>query len=498
MKVSSELLARVTEWLRREKRNYINGQWVAGEGTLVTLYNPATEEVLCRYAGVSEKQLDFAVDAASEEFSKFTWGRLAPRERANLLRRMGEIVRRNAEELALIETLQNGKTFNESLFDDLPDSADVFDYYAGWTDKYYGELGPIGYGSLNYIVREPLGVCALIVPWNFPLYLTTQKVAPALAANNAIVVKPSSYTPLSFIRFMELLDAEVKLPPGLINMVLGAGRVVGDALTASPKVAKISFTGSTDVGRRIMEQSGKHHLRPLSLELGGKSPCIFFADAPNLDAAIDRAYHVMFSQKGEKCTEPTRFIIHESIYKKVAQRLVEKATAYRLGNPLEEETQQGAQCHRQHFESVVGYLEEAGRIGLKKLCGGLPEKKGNLAKGFFVLPTIYDDVDPDCRLAQEEIFGPLLCLFPFKTDAEAVELANNSSYGLAAGLYTANISRAHAVARDLQAGQIFVNKYGQYDFVAPFGGTKQSGLGRELGIHSMDAYTQVKSVLIAL
>jgi acyl-CoA reductase-like NAD-dependent aldehyde dehydrogenase len=204
---------------------------------------------------------------------------------------MGEIVRRNAEELALIETLQNGKTFNESLFDDLPDSADVFDYYAGWTDKYYGELGPVGHGSLNYIVREPLGVCGLIVPWNFPLYLTTQKIAPALAANNAIVVKPSSYTPLSFIRFMELLDAEVKLPPGLINMVLGSGRVVGDALTASPKVAKISFTGSTDVGRRIMEQSGKYHLRPLSLELGGKSPCIFFEDAPNLDAAVDRAYH---------------------------------------------------------------------------------------------------------------------------------------------------------------------------------------------------------------
>jgi acyl-CoA reductase-like NAD-dependent aldehyde dehydrogenase len=498
MKISSELLARVTKWLQQEKRNYIDGQWVAGEGGAITLYNPATEEVLCQYAGVNEKQLDIAIDAAGEEFRKFTWGRLAPRERANLLRRMGEIVRKNAEELALIETLQNGKTFNESLFDDLPDSADVFDYYAGWTDKYYGELGPVAYGSLNYIVREPLGVCGLIVPWNFPLYLTTQKVAPALATNNAIVVKPSSYTPLSFIRFMELLDAEMKLPPGLINMVLGAGRVVGDALSASPKVAKISFTGSTEVGRRIMEMSGKHHLRPLSLELGGKSPCIFFEDAPNLDAAIDRAYHVMFSQKGEKCTEPTRFIIHESIYQRVAQRLVEKATAYRLGNPLEEETQQGAQCHRQHFESVVGYLEEAGRIGLKKLCGGLPEKKGDLAKGFFVLPTIYDDVDPNCRLAQEEIFGPLLCLFPFKTDAEAVELANNSSYGLAAGFYTANVSRAHAVARDLQAGQIFVNKYGQYDFAAPFGGTKQSGLGREVSIHSMEAFTQVKSVLIAL
>jgi acyl-CoA reductase-like NAD-dependent aldehyde dehydrogenase len=394
--------------------------------------------------------------------------------------------------------LQNGKTFNESLFDDLPDSADVFDYYAGWTDKYYGELGPVGHGSINYIVREPLGVCGLIVPWNFPLLLTMWKVAPALAANNTVVVKPSSYTPLSFIRFMELLDAELKLPPGLINMVLGEGREVGDAMTASDRIAKISFTGSTAVGRKIMEGSGRHHLRQLSLELGGKSPCIFFEDTPDLDAAIDRAYHVMFSQKGEKCTEPTRFIIHEKIYRHVADRLVAKAKAYRLGDPLKEETQQGAQCHRQHFESVVGYLGEAERTGLKKLCGGMPEKKGDIAKGFYVLPTIYDDVDPDCRLAQEEIFGPLLCLFPFKTDEQAIEMANNSQYGLAAGLYTANLSRAHVVARELKAGQIFVNKYGQYDFAAPFGGYKQSGTGREMGIHSMEAYTQVKSVLILL
>jgi acyl-CoA reductase-like NAD-dependent aldehyde dehydrogenase len=498
MKVSSELLARVTKWLQQEKKSYIDGQWVAGEGEVITLFNPATEEKLCAYAGLSEKQLDFAIDSAETEFRKFTWGRLAARDRANLLRKMGEIVRRNTEELALIETLQNGKTFNESLFDDLPDSADVFDYYAGWTDKHYGELGPVGHGSLNYIVREPLGVCGLIVPWNFPLLLTMWKVAPALAANNTIIVKPSSYTPLSFIRFMELLDAELELPPGLINMTLGEGRRIGDALTASPKVAKISFTGSTSVGRKIMEKSGQHHLRALSLELGGKSPCIFFEDTPNLDTAVDRAYHVMFSQKGEKCTEPTRFIIHESIYERVAKRLVEKAANYRLGDPLKEETQQGAQCHRQHFESVIAYLDEAKRIGLKKLCGGLPEKKGEIAKGFYVLPTIYGEVAPDCRLAQEEIFGPLLCLFPFKTDTEAVELANNSAYGLAAGLYTANISRAHSIARDLQAGQIFVNKYGQYDFAAPFGGVKQSGLGREMGIHSMDAYTQVKSVLIAL
>ncbi len=498
MKVSSELFDRVAKWMKLEKKSYINGQWVKGEGAAITLYNPATEEKLCEYAGLSLKQLDEAIDGADAAFRKQAWGKLPARERALLLRKMGEVVRKNTEELALIETLQNGKTFNESLFDDLPDSADVFDYYAGWTDKFYGELGPVGHSTLNYIVREPLGVCGLIVPWNFPLLLTMWKVAPALAANNTVVVKPSSYTPLSFIRFMELLAQEVELPAGLLNMVLGEGRSIGDGLSASKKVAKISFTGSTGVGKKIMENSGKHHLRQLSLELGGKSPCIFFEDTPNLDEAVDRAYQVMFSQKGEKCTEPTRFIIHESIYRNVADKLVAKAKAYRLGDPLKEETQQGAQCHRAHFESVVSYLEEADRIGLKKLCGGMPEKTGEIAKGFYVLPTIYDDVDPNCRLAQEEIFGPLLCLFPFKTDEQAVALANNSEYGLAAGLYTANISRAHAVARELQSGQVFINKYGQYDFAAPFGGVKQSGLGREMGIHSIEAFTQVKSVLVAL
>ena len=498
MQVPPELLQRVQKWLKQEKKSYINGQWVRGEGKGITLYNPATEEVLCEYAGLSEAQLNDAIEAADTEFKKQTFGNLPARDRAVLLRKMGDIVRRNTQELALIETLQNGKTFVESLGDDLPDSADVFDYYAGWTDKFYGEVSPTGAGTLNYILREPLGVCGLIVPWNFPLLLTMWKLAPALATNNTVVVKPSSYTPLSFIRFMELLDAELQLPPGLINMVLGQGSLVGNALTASPKVAKISFTGSTEVGKKIMEGSGKNHLRPLSLELGGKSPCIFFEDTPNLDAAIARAYQVMFSQKGEKCSEPTRFIIHRSIYKKVADALVERAKAYRLGNPLDPNTQQGAQCHKQHFESICNYLEEGKRIGLKQLCGGLPAKTGDLAKGYYVLPTIYDNVDPNCRLAQEEIFGPLLCLFPFETDEEAIALANNTPYGLAAGLYTANISRAHTLARELQAGQIFINKYGQYDFAAPFGGTKQSGLGREMGVHSIEAFTQVKSVLIQL
>lgn len=498
MQVSPALFDRVSKWLKQEKKSYFNGQWVSGEGEAITLYNPATEEKICEYASLSQKQLECAIDGAEAEFKSQTWGKLPARERARLLRQLGEVVRENTEELALIETLQNGKTFLESLNDDLPDSADVFDYYAGWTDKFYGELGPVGYGSLNYIVREPLGVCGLIVPWNFPLLMTMWKLAPALTANNTVVIKPSSYTPLSFIRFMELMVERVKLPAGLINMVLGQGRAIGDALTASKKVNKISFTGSTVVGKKIMENSGQNHLRSLSLELGGKSPCIFFEDTPNLDEAINRSFHVMFSQKGEKCTEPTRFIIHESIYKEVSEKLVAKAKAYRLGDPLKPETQQGAQCHRAHYESIVGYLEEAERIGLNKLCGGMPEKKGEIAKGLYVLPTIYGDVDPNCKLAQEEIFGPLLCLFPFKTDEQAIEIANNSEYGLAAGFYTANLSRAHTVARELQAGQIFINKYGQYDFSAPFGGLKQSGLGREMGIHSMEAFTQVKSVLISI
>ena len=253
MKVSSEVYDRVMTWMKKEKKNYINGEWVRGEGEVIKLYNPATEEKLCEYAGLSLTQLEMAIDGAEVEFKKQSWGKLSARERANLLRKMGEVVRKNTEELALIETLQNGKTFNESLSDDLPDSADVFDYYAGWTDKYYGEVGPVGHGQLNYIHREPLGACALIIPWNFPLYTTMCKMAPALAARNTVLVKPSSYTPLSFIRFMELATVEIEFPPGLINMILGEGKKIGDAISESRKIAKISFTGSTEIGKRIME-----------------------------------------------------------------------------------------------------------------------------------------------------------------------------------------------------------------------------------------------------
>ena len=497
MKLRKELFDQVMDWMKKEKKNYIGGEWVSGQGKPITLVNPATEEALLTYQGASVAQVKDAVASADIEFKKQTWGSRPARELADLLRKLGNVARVHIEELALIESLQNGKTFTEAYADDMPDCADIFDYYAGWTDKFYGEFMPVGPKNMNYVIREPLGVCGLIVPWNFPLLLTMWKIAPALATRT-VVVKPSSYTPLSFVRFMEYADKELDLPPGLINMVLGSGREVGDALTASDKVAKISFTGSTEVGKKIMENSGKHHLRQHSLELGGKSANIFFADTPDLDAAILRSFNVMFSQKGEKCSEPTRFIIHESLYKKVADKLVEMANAYRLGDPLKEETQQGPQCHKQHYESVISYLEEAQRSCLKKLCGGMPEKTGETAKGYYIRPTIYGEVDPGSRLAQEEIFGPLLCLFPFKTDDEALEIANNSQYGLAAGLYTADVSRAHTFARDLQAGMIFINKYGQYDFAAPFGGTKQSGIGREMGIHSMEAYTQVKSVLLAL
>ncbi len=498
MKVPQPLYDQVMTWLKEDKKNYIGGKWVLGEGKPITIINPATEEPLVTYQSASVAQVNAAIDSAEYEFAQKTWAKMQARDRADVIRQLGAVVRKHRMELALIESLQNGKTFSEAYDDDMPDSADVFDYYAGWTDKFYGEVAPVGYNSLNYILREPLGVCGLIVPWNFPLLLAMWKLAPALATNNTVVMKPSNCTPLTLLRVMEYADKELNLPPGLINIVLGSGKEVGDALTASPKVAKISFTGSTGVGKKILESSGQFHLRQHSLELGGKSANIFFEDTPNIDEAIARSFMVMFRQKGEKCSEPTRFIIHESLYKKVSEKLVAMANAYRLGNPLEETTEQGPQCNSHHYQSIITYLEEAKRIGLQQLCGGLPEKKGDLAKGYYIKPTIYGDVDPNCRLAQEEIFGPLLCLFPFKTDAEALALANNSQYGLAAGLYTANISRAHTFARDLQAGMIFINKYGQYDFAAPFGGTKQSGLGREMAIHSMEAYTQVKSVLIAL
>jgi aldehyde dehydrogenase (NAD+) len=445
----------------------------------------------------SSAEVNRAVGAARRAFESAVWETLPRRERGRLLRRIADTVRAHRAELATLISLENGKLYREAYHDDMPDTADVFDYYAGWVDKLYGETCPVEGPFLNYTLREPIGVCALVVPWNFPLLLAAWKLAPALAMGNTVVLKPSPFTSLSLVRFFELLHEMGELPAGVVNLVLG-GASTGETLVRHQGVDKVAFTGSTETGRRIVRGSADSNLKAVSLELGGKSPSIVFEDVPDLDFAVERSFALMFSQKGEKCSEPTRFLIQRRLYNDFVGRLAEKAESVVCGDPFDPASDQGPQCNRPQFEKVLHYIETGRREGARLRAGGGPDVKGRNAEGLFVRPTIFDEVRPQMRIAQEEIFGPVLCVLPFEDEDEAVRLANASEYALAAGLYTRDVARAHRVARRLDAGMVFVNRYGCYDFASPFGGFRQSGWGKEMALHSLEAYTRTKSVWVHL
>lgn len=456
----------------------------AAGGDTYEVVNPADGSRLGRVTECGRAEVDQRVASARAAFP--AWAAVPRRERAKLLQAIASKIRAHADELATLETLNNGKTYRESSVDDLPEAADVFDYYAGWTDKFYGESVPVSDGFVNFTVRDPVGVCALIVPWNFPLLLAAWKIAPALAMGNTVVVKPAAFTPHSLLRLQEILRGV--LPDGVLNVVTG-GAEAGRLLTEHADVDKVSFTGSTEIGRAVVRGAATN-LKRVSLELGGKSANVVFDDVPDLDAVIQRGFTAMFSHKGEKCSEPTRFILHEKIYARFVEKLVGLAEAVVCGDPFDPGTTQGPQCHEAHFKRVLDYIEIGKREGAKLLTGG--QRDGT--RGFFIRPTIFGDVTPAMRIAREEIFGPVLCLMPFRDEDEAVRLANDSMFGLAAGVYTHDAKRALRMARALDAGMVFVNHYGCYDFASPFGGVKQSGWGHEMASHSLHEYTKLKSI----
>ena len=483
-------LPQLFHWCDKEKKNYINGEFLIGKGSSFSCEDPCSEENISQYNFASTEQIDSAVKAAQECFVKLKQATRS--ERNSWMMNIARTIREHTPELAAIEALENGKTYQEALNDDLPECSTVFEYYGGWIDKIYGETCPTDPGFLNYTVREPYGVCGLIVPWNYPLLMACWKLAPALALGNTVLVKPSEHTSLSMIRLIELLDEHCDLPKGLINMILGDGKQ-GAHICEHPLIQKVSFTGSTDVGKNIVKASGKTNLKGVSLELGGKSPNIFFNDTPDLDSALTKSFYSMFSHKGEKCTEPTRFIIHKDIYKHSCEFLAKMAQEYKLGSQFEKSSQQGAQNNRTQFDKIMGFIE---RADANLIAGGKAAKYVNGGKGYFIEPTIYSDVDPKSELAQKEIFGPVLSIIPFNTESEAIEIANDSDFGLAAGFWTADSSRVHRVAAQIDAGMVFVNKYGMYSLGSPFGGFRQSGWGKEMAIHSLDTYSKTKSVWI--
>ncbi len=476
------------------RQMHIDGQWLAAStGDTQPVINPATEEVIATVPSASSIDVDAAVGAARKALNG-PWGQMSARERGRLIWKVGQELMNRADQVGRLETLHNGKPIFESRQIDIPAAAECLEYYAGWADKIHGETIPVKGAYLTYTLREPVGVVAAIVPWNFPLLLAVWKVAPALACGNTVILKPASQTPLTALALAEIAQ-DVGLPPGVLNVVTGRGSQVGPWLVAHPGIDKIAFTGDTSTGRDIMRGSAET-VKRITLELGGKSPNIVFADA-DLDAAIRGATLGIFYGKGEVCAAGSRLLIDRAIKDEFIEKLAARTKKIRPGDPLDPKTRLGAISSEGQLKRVLGYIETGSREGGALVAGGRRADIGT-GKGYFVEPTVFANVTPEMTIAREEIFGPVLAVVDFVDEDEAVARANQSVYGLAAAVWTRDIKKAHRVARRLQAGTVWVNTYNVYDTAAPFGGYKQSGFGREMGQHALDSYMQVKTVMVDL
>lgn len=440
------------------------------------------------------RDVDRAVHSARAAFESGPWAEMSASDRGRILWKIGDLIDKYNEELGTLETLDNGKPIFESRQVDMPMVAEVFRYYAGWATKIHGETVPVRGPFLNYTLREPLGVVAAIVPWNFPLLLASWKVAPALACGNTVVVKPAPWTSLTALRLAEIAQ-EAGLPAGVLNVITGSSDELGRALVRHPEVAKIAFTGATMTGQEIARVSADT-LKQVTLELGGKSPNIVLADA-DIDGAIRGATIGIFYGKGEVCAAGSRLFVDRKIHDEFVEKLADRAKKLQPGDPLEPKTKFGALVSESQMNKVLGYIEKGKAEGASLVAGGARSEFGS-GKGWFVEPTVFDNVKNDMTIAREEIFGPVLAAITFDDIDEAVREANKTPYGLAAAVWTRDIGKAHRIARRLQAGTVWINTYNNYDPAAAFGGFKMSGYGRELSMHALDSYTQVKSVWVNL
>ncbi len=478
-------------------RLFIDGKWEdAVAGKTLPVMNPATGEQLTTIPDAGSEDVDRAVKVARRTFENRAWRGMDVSRREKIIWRIGELIEKNKEELGTLESLNNGKTCREALRGDLPPTADIFYYYAGWARKIYGETIPVDGNFLNYTLREPVGVVGMITAWNYPMLLAAWKVAPALATGCSMVVKPSEFTPLTTFRLAELC-LEAGVPEGVVNVVTGTGPTAGEALARHMDVDKIAFTGSIRTARALLRASGESNLKRLSLELGGKSPNIIFPDA-NLERAMKAAFWGIYANKGEVCSAGSRLLVHEKIYDEFVSKLADRAGKMKLGNPLDPSTEMGSQINQTQLERILGYIKSGRDEGARLLCGGERDTEGEKARGFFVKPTIFADVKPQMKIAQEEIFGPVLAAIKFRDVDEAAEIANSTIYGLVSALWTRDIGVAHRLAQRIKAGSVWINAYNCFDSSSPFGGYKQSGFGREMGAHALESYTQVKSVWVSL
>ena len=476
----------------RTYRMYIDGKFVEGaSGKTFPVYDPSTEEVIARVPDGNSQDVDRAVTAARAAFESGAWPQTTPQARGQILFRLAEIIRKHTPELAELETRNSGKPIVESEYD-MADAATCFEYYGGMATKVLGHVNPVPANALSLSLREPVGVAGQIVPWNYPLVMAAWKLAPALAAGCTCVIKPAEQTPLTLLVFAEWLE-EAGLPPGVVNVVTGFGETVGAPLASHPQVDKVAFTGSLEVGKKIVKMAADT-VKRVTLELGGKSPNIFFADA-DFEAAIDGALFGVFINQGEVCSAGSRILVEKPIYKKFVDAMVEKSKRIKLGPPLERDTKMGPLVSKDQYDRVCKYLE-VGKSEAKLAAGG--GRAAHMSKGYYVQPTIFYDVTNSARIAREEIFGPVAAVIPFEKEEEAIRVANDSPYGLAAAVWSRDIFKAFRVVKALKSGIVWVNHMQPTYVEAPWGGYKQSGFGRELGPGGIEEYLETKQVYINL
>jgi acyl-CoA reductase-like NAD-dependent aldehyde dehydrogenase len=478
-------------------QHFINGNWASSSSnSLIDCVNPATEEVFAQIPAGNENDVHSAVSAAKSAFANPKWTNMVPAKRAKILWRFAELIDENRAKLAECEILDAGKTPFDAGKIEIPIVAEIFRYYAGWVTKITGDVIDLPGNNMGLSMRMPVGVCALITPWNFPILMAAWKIAPALATGNTIVLKPSEFTSHSSL-WLAHLGSEAGLPDGVLNVITGTGPEVGMKLVQHPDVDKVSFTGSSRVGKLIQHECADS-LKRVTLELGGKSPNVVFADA-DLQAAVRGAASGIFYNKGEVCAAGSRVLVQREIYDEFVEGLAKMAGKTTVGPPTADGTRMGPVCNAAQYDKVLAAIEQAKADGARLVAGGnsLRDEVGG-GKGYYIEATVFADVDPDSALAQEEIFGPVVAVIPFDDEAHALEIAHNSRYGLAAGVFTRDIARALNFAKQLRAGTVWVNTYNMYDPSMSFGGFGESGFGRELGSHALDTYTESKSIWLNL